>query len=136
MDEPVLHRRRVRRPADLEEPPGDTPPGDTPPGATSESDVTIGHDTDSRASVAGTAEAGAGVANDADIVGGHRDWGTDSSDAGPVERGLRGLVGGGSSQISPTAALRARDAARPRPEDLARAEAELTIVRRHWVPRD
>jgi hypothetical protein len=57
-------------------------------------------------------------------------------DALPAERGLRGLVGGGSSQVSPTAALRARDAARPRPEDLARAEAELAIVRRHWAPRE
>jgi hypothetical protein len=57
-------------------------------------------------------------------------------DTGSVERGLRGLVGGGSSQISPAAAMRARDAARPRPEDLARAEAELTIVRRYWTPRD
>jgi hypothetical protein len=52
------------------------------------------------------------------------------------ERGLRGLVGGGSSQITPAAALRARDAARPRADDLARAEAELTIVRRNWAPRD
>ena len=33
----------------------------------------------------------------------------------PAERGLRGLVGGGSSQVSPTAALRARDAARIAP---------------------
>jgi hypothetical protein len=54
----------------------------------------------------------------------------------PAERGLRGLVGGGSSQITPAAAMRARDAARPRPEDLARAESDLTIVRRHWSPRD
>ena len=54
----------------------------------------------------------------------------------PAERGLRGLVGGGSSQVSPTAALRARDAARPRPEDLARAEADLAIVRRNWSPRE
>jgi hypothetical protein len=52
------------------------------------------------------------------------------------ERGLRGLVGPGSSQVSPAAALRARDAARPRPEDLARAESELTIIRRNWSPRD
>jgi hypothetical protein len=52
------------------------------------------------------------------------------------ERGLRGLVGPGSSQVSPAAALRARDAARPRPHDLARAEAELTIIRRNWTPRD
>ena len=54
----------------------------------------------------------------------------------PAERGLRGLIGGGSSQVTPAAAMRARDAARARPEDLARAEAELTIVRRHWSPRD
>jgi hypothetical protein len=54
----------------------------------------------------------------------------------PAERGLRGLVGGGSSQVTPAAAMRARDAARARPEDLARAEAELAIVRRHWSPRD
>jgi hypothetical protein len=54
----------------------------------------------------------------------------------PAERGLRGLVGGGSSQVSPAAALRARDAARPSEQDLDRAESELTIVRRHWTPRD
>jgi len=58
------------------------------------------------------------------------------ADLVPVERGLRGLIGGGSSQVTPAAAMRARDAARPRPEDLARAETELTIVRRHWSPRD
>ena len=52
------------------------------------------------------------------------------------ERGLRGLVGGGSSQVTPVAAMRARDASRPTPEDLARSEAELHIVRRHWAPRD
>jgi hypothetical protein len=34
------------------------------------------------------------------------------------------------------AGMRARDAARPRPEDLARAEAELQIVRRNWSPRE
>jgi len=55
-------------------------------------------------------------------------------DAG--ERGLRGLVGGGSSQLTVTAAMRARDAARPTDEDLATAEAELPIVRRGWIPRD
>jgi hypothetical protein len=64
-------------------------------------------------------------------------WGTEPDvETASVERGLRGLVGGGSSQVSPAAALRARDAARPRPEDVARAEADLTIVRRHWTPRD
>ncbi|RZU52508.1 hypothetical protein EV385_4374 [Krasilnikovia cinnamomea] len=53
-----------------------------------------------------------------------------------VERGLRGLVGSGSSQVSLGAALRARDAARPTPEQLAEADASLTIVRRHWTPRE
>jgi hypothetical protein len=57
-------------------------------------------------------------------------------DPGTGERGLRGLLGGGSSQVSPGAALRARDAARPTEADLAAAEAELAIVRRHWTPRD
>jgi hypothetical protein len=58
------------------------------------------------------------------------------SDDRDPERGLRGLVGAGSTQVSVAAAMRARDAARPTEEDLARAEAELPIVRRHWVPRE
>ncbi|MFI5936962.1 hypothetical protein [Actinoplanes sp. NPDC051494] len=52
------------------------------------------------------------------------------------ERGLRGLVGSGSSQVSVTAAMRARDAARPSEADLAAAESELSIVRRNWMPRE
>ncbi|HEY2791726.1 MAG TPA: hypothetical protein VGJ28_05190 [Micromonosporaceae bacterium] len=52
------------------------------------------------------------------------------------ERGLRGLVGGGSTQVSVAAAMRARDAARPTAEELAAAAASLTIVHRGWVPRD
>jgi hypothetical protein len=51
------------------------------------------------------------------------------------ERGLRGLVGSGSSQVSVGAAMRARDAARPSDEQLAEAE-NLTIVRRNWTPRE
>ena len=51
-----------------------------------------------------------------------------------AERGLRGLVGSGSSQVSVGAALRARDAARPTDEHLAEAERSLTIVRRNWSP--
>ena len=35
-----------------------------------------------------------------------------------------------------TAALRARDAARPTDEDLAEAEDRVVIVRRNWVPRE
>jgi hypothetical protein len=53
-----------------------------------------------------------------------------------AERGLRGLVGSGSSQVSVGAALRARDAARPTDEQLAEAEANLPIVRRNWMPRE
>lgn len=52
------------------------------------------------------------------------------------ERGLRGLVGSGSSQVSVQAALRARDAARPTEQDLAEAEERLVIIRRNWVPRE
>jgi len=64
------------------------------------------------------------------------DRGDDRSPDREAERGLRGLVGAGSSQVSVSAALRARDAARPAEEDLAAAAAELVIVRRGWVPRE
>lgn len=53
-----------------------------------------------------------------------------------AERGLRGLVGSGTSQVSVTAAMRARDAARPTEADLSEAEADLVIVRRGWIPRE
>jgi hypothetical protein len=53
-----------------------------------------------------------------------------------LERGLRGLIGQGASQVSVIAAMRARDAARPTDEDIARAEKNVQIVRRGWVPRD
>ncbi|GAA5182734.1 hypothetical protein GCM10023322_20300 [Rugosimonospora acidiphila] len=53
-----------------------------------------------------------------------------------AERGLRGLVGGGSSQVSVGAAMRARDATRPSPDDLAAAETNLIIIRRGWTPPD
>jgi hypothetical protein len=59
--------------------------------------------------------------------------GPDDRDA---ERGLRGLVGSGSSQVSVGAAMRARDAARPSAEQFADADANLTIVRRNWQPRE
>lgn len=52
------------------------------------------------------------------------------------ERGLRGLVGPGASQVGPIAAMRARDAARPTDEDLVEAEARVVVVRRNWVPRE
>ncbi|MEU2666639.1 hypothetical protein [Micromonospora sp. NBC_01740] len=52
------------------------------------------------------------------------------------DRGLRGLVGPGSSQVSVTAAMRARDASRPTDEDLAAAEERVVIIRRNWTPRE
>ena len=53
---------------------------------------------------------------------------------GEDERGLRGLVGAGPTQVPVVAAMRARDASQPTAEDLAAAEAELVVVRRHYVP--
>ncbi|MDT4987875.1 MAG: hypothetical protein QOI74_1969 [Micromonosporaceae bacterium] len=53
-----------------------------------------------------------------------------------LERGLRGLVGGGSSQVSVSAAMRARDAARPTEADLATAARDLPVIRRGWIPRE
>jgi hypothetical protein len=44
------------------------------------------------------------------------------------------LVTTRSTQVSPTAAMRAREVALPSAEDLAAVEAELVIVRRHYVP--
>ena len=51
-----------------------------------------------------------------------------------TERGLRGLVGGGSSQVRVGAAMRARDATRPSAEDISAADANLVIIRRGWTP--
>jgi hypothetical protein len=51
-----------------------------------------------------------------------------------TERGLRGLVGGGSSQVGIGAAMRARDATRPTDEHLAASEEDLIIIRRGWTP--
>ncbi|WP_083449337.1 MULTISPECIES: hypothetical protein [Actinoplanes] len=59
-----------------------------------------------------------------------------NGDERDAERGLRGLVGSGSSQVSVGAALRARDASRPTDEQFAEAERDLPIVRRNWTPRE
>jgi hypothetical protein len=50
------------------------------------------------------------------------------------ERSLRALVTTRSTQVSPTAAMRAREAAMPTAADLLAAEAELVVVRRHYIP--
>ncbi|WBB79604.1 hypothetical protein O7606_26250 [Micromonospora sp. WMMD882] len=64
-----------------------------------------------------------------------RRGGPEERDSGG-DRGLRGLVGSGTSQVSVTAALRARDASQPTGADLAEAETRLVLVRRNWVPRE
>ncbi|MBO4206428.1 hypothetical protein [Micromonospora echinofusca] len=67
---------------------------------------------------------------------GRRRPGTPGGEDRDGERGLRGLVGSGASQVAPGAALRARDAARPTEADLAEAERRVTVVRRNWTPRE
>jgi hypothetical protein len=51
-----------------------------------------------------------------------------------AERGLRELVGAGPSQLGVEGALRGRDVNRPTDADLAEAERDVVIVRRHWKP--
>jgi hypothetical protein len=47
---------------------------------------------------------------------------------------LRDLVGAGPSQVGVSRALRARDVNRPTEADIAAAEREVMLVRRHWKP--
>ncbi|MGV9215290.1 hypothetical protein ACTFTM_25830 [Micromonospora sp. RB23] len=94
------------------------------------------HHSDSDAatrSADGSAASTAGVHDGGDPPPRRRGAGGDDRDG---ERGLRGLVGSGSSQVGLSAALRARDAARPSDDDLADAEARVVVVRRNWVPRE
>lgn len=51
-----------------------------------------------------------------------------------AERGLRELVGAGRSQLGVSGALRGRDVNRPTEQDLAEAERDVVLVRRHWKP--
>jgi hypothetical protein len=65
-----------------------------------------------------------------------RRGGNGPADDREAERGLRGLIGSGASQVGTAAALRARDASRPTARDEAEAETRLVVVRRNWVPRE
>lgn len=47
---------------------------------------------------------------------------------------MRALVGAGPSQLGVEGALRGRDVNRPTDADLAEAERDVVIVRRHWTP--
>jgi hypothetical protein len=60
--------------------------------------------------------------------------GKSSAGAERAERNLRELVGGGPSQVGVSRALRARDVNRPTDDELAEAERDVDIVRRHWQP--
>lgn len=51
-----------------------------------------------------------------------------------AERALRGLVTTRGTQVSWSAALRARDVASPTDADMAEAERDLVIVRRNYTP--
>ena len=51
-----------------------------------------------------------------------------------TDRGLRGLVGAGPSQLGVSGALRGRDVNRPSDDDLAEAERDVVLVRRNWKP--
>jgi hypothetical protein len=53
-----------------------------------------------------------------------------------VERGLRGIVGAGPSQVGLLGAMRARDAAKPTAEEMAAAERDVVVVRRHYLAPD
>jgi len=127
MSEPSRRRRRIRHGPEAPPAPGPASPG--PRSAGSEATRATGEDGAPSAPEPARAERAQRVA-----VPEVADEPADAEPS-PVERGLRGLVGGGSSQVSPAAALRARDAARPLDEHIAAAERDLVIVRRHWSPR-
>lgn len=51
-----------------------------------------------------------------------------------MERSLRALVSTRSTALTPTVAMRAREVANPAAADLAAAEQDLVIIRRHYIP--
>ncbi|GAB3303694.1 hypothetical protein EK0264_03235 [Epidermidibacterium keratini] len=55
---------------------------------------------------------------------------------GSEDAAARGLVFNVRTQLRRDQVMRARDINRPSQDDLAEAEAEVQIVRRHWRPRD
>ncbi|MEV4619679.1 hypothetical protein AB0J74_13335 [Asanoa sp. NPDC049573] len=65
-----------------------------------------------------------------------RRGGLPPSEEREAERGLRGLVGSGASQVGTTAAMRARDASRPTAAEEAEAMDRMVVVRRNWIPRE
>ena len=51
-----------------------------------------------------------------------------------MERSLRALVSTRTTQLPFDVAMRAREVAQPSAQDLAEAERDLVLVRRHYVP--
>lgn len=126
MEEPTpsRHRRRERRRDRTAQAPPE-PAADTAADATAE--TAAGATTETAAE----SEAETAAAGEAPEAAPRRKARSRRTDA---ERSLRGIVGAGSSQVGVVGAMRARDAARPTAEDLAAAERDLVIVRRHYVP--
>ncbi|GAA1769250.1 hypothetical protein [Luedemannella helvata] len=139
---PAQRRRRRVRHAPDEAPPPPVPAPPPPVQRTSAMPRRVSSPRPGRVSgprpVAGPAIAQTrGTADGDGPVDEHVRWHHEAAHGETVsERGLRGLVGGGATQVNVRAAMRARDATRPRAADMARAEAELTIVRRYWTPRE
>ncbi|CAN5512333.1 hypothetical protein BH10ACT8_BH10ACT8_04880 [soil metagenome] len=58
-------------------------------------------------------------------------------DAGrDTDRHWRDLTANSPSQVGVGGALRARDVARPGPEEIAAAERDVVLVRRQWQPTE
>lgn len=127
MAEVERRRRRLRRPAQST---SGAPAPAAPPSAQAGTVHQAGtvQDTDRRGTGDNRA-AGNGNGNPNGTSNG-------DGDERETERGLRGLVGSGASQVSLSAAMRARDAGRPDSADIAAAEHDLVIIRRGWVPRE
>ena len=147
MGEPERRRRRLR-PSSSTAGPAPAPPGDDaaaePPAvtATASADPAVTATVPADPAVLARATTGdAPPAEGASRPGRGPGYGRrlppgPGGDDREMERGLRGLVGSGSSQVSVGAALRARDAARPTDEHYAAADTDLVIVRRNWMPRE
>jgi hypothetical protein len=117
MGEPELRRRRLRPPSTTAAKAAEAEPAEAMTETTAVEDPDETRAARPRPRLPRAPTSGAGYVDERD-----------------VERGLRGLVGSGSSQVSVGAALRARDAARPTDTHLAEAERGLTIIRRNWSP--
>jgi predicted flap endonuclease-1-like 5' DNA nuclease len=134
MEEPTpsRHRRRERRRDRTARAPAE-PAAETPADSTADTaaEATTETAAESEAETAAESEAETAAAGDAPEPAPRRKSRSRRTDA---ERSLRGIVGAGSSQVGVVGAMRARDAARPTAEDLAAAERDLVIVRRHYVP--